>query len=273
LTDFTLGRWYHFAGTFDGRSTPNSSVNYIDGRTASTSSDDFAGMLTNTNPIIVSATWLGSMDEVRISKVARSENWMATGYRNQSDPTSFYDAATPEELSDAVGGQEPSITLASGRAVSFKTLTAFSHQATGEVQYQLSNDAGKTWYWFDGGTQKWQKTTEGRTEANLAEAIAEHANSFPRGKGKLLWRAYPQLGTLTQVAIDYVSDAVQTNSNSLTAGIMPQLNDTFGFVHGRIPTFVEWEYWARRILNGEKETISALKGAMEWQELFVKNTK
>jgi hypothetical protein len=35
----------------------------------------------------------GLLDEVRISKTARSAGWIATEYNNQSNPSSFYTVA------------------------------------------------------------------------------------------------------------------------------------------------------------------------------------
>ena len=36
-----------------------------------------------------SSPWVGNLDEVRISRLARSGNWIATGYANQNDPGTF----------------------------------------------------------------------------------------------------------------------------------------------------------------------------------------
>jgi hypothetical protein len=44
-----------------------------------------------------------SIDEFRISNAARSTNWIATEYNNQSDPASFHALGTEEE----VGGAQP----------------------------------------------------------------------------------------------------------------------------------------------------------------------
>ena len=45
-----------------------------------------------------------------------------------------------------------------------------------------------------------------------------------------------------------------------------RLNETFEKVHGRIPIFAEWSYWANRLLTNKPE-YSALYGAMQWHKL------
>ncbi len=44
------------------------------------------------------------------------------------------------------------------------------------------------------------------------------------------------------------------------------LNDIFRKVHGRSPTFTEWQYWSGRLLN-DKPQFDALYGAIQWHEL------
>lgn len=38
----------------------------------------------------------GVLDEWRVSNAARSSDWVATEYRNQSTPSTFYSVAAPE---------------------------------------------------------------------------------------------------------------------------------------------------------------------------------
>ncbi|UCE38691.1 MAG: DUF2341 domain-containing protein, partial [Thermoplasmata archaeon] len=45
--------------------------------------------------------WNGSLDEVRISNIARSADWIATEYNNQNDTSSFYTVSDEEFLNDA----------------------------------------------------------------------------------------------------------------------------------------------------------------------------
>ena len=55
---------------------------------------------------------------------------------------------------------------------------------------------------------------------------------------------------------------------SLNSPIVKSINDVFQIVYRKLPTFLDWKYWADRVLKGEKSTIQALLGAMQWQHLF-----
>ena len=47
--------------------------------------------------------WVGNLDEVRISKLARSANWIATGYANQNSPATFSTAGAPGPAAQTLG--------------------------------------------------------------------------------------------------------------------------------------------------------------------------
>ncbi|MHA2100826.1 MAG: DUF2341 domain-containing protein, partial [Candidatus Kariarchaeaceae archaeon] len=44
--------------------------------------------------------WLGQIDEVRVSKIARSPNWIQTEYNNQFNPNNFYSLGNETEVID-----------------------------------------------------------------------------------------------------------------------------------------------------------------------------
>lgn len=50
------------------------------------------------------------------------------------------------------------------------------------------------------------------------------------------------------------------------AALLDQVNTAFESVHGRIPTYSEWKYWADRVVRKEKNTYQALVGAMGYQK-------
>jgi hypothetical protein len=82
--------WYHLVLTWDGTNVRGYKDGILDfGPTLYTG-------LTTVGNIYVSAwdgtaEWFdGTVDEVRISDIARSADWIITEYRNQSDPGNFY---------------------------------------------------------------------------------------------------------------------------------------------------------------------------------------
>jgi hypothetical protein len=89
----TTPAWYHLVGTFSGTELKI----YRDGSLLDTKA--YSGTITGgaTESLTFarscngcSKDFYGTMDEVRISDIARTAGWIATEYANQSDPDSFY---------------------------------------------------------------------------------------------------------------------------------------------------------------------------------------
>jgi len=95
----TTGEWRFVAGTYDGVTQ----ALWLDG--ALTTSNSVSGTIRDTDrPFHIGSwgvpdmtrTWDGWIDEVRVSTIARSPEWLATRFANESDPTSFHTVG-PEE--------------------------------------------------------------------------------------------------------------------------------------------------------------------------------
>jgi Concanavalin A-like lectin/glucanases superfamily/Domain of unknown function (DUF2341) len=91
VSGFT-GGWHHVVGTFDGQWNI-----YVDG--VKTTSAQTLGPLPTNEPFLIGArdanggtlSYLnGRIDEVRVSNIARSADWISTEYNNQSNPSTFY---------------------------------------------------------------------------------------------------------------------------------------------------------------------------------------
>jgi hypothetical protein len=87
------GGWHHVVGTFDGVWNI-----YVDG-VKTTSSQTQPPFSSQSEQFTIGAQdststmknyWNGTIDEVRLSNVARSADWISTEYHNQSQPSSFY---------------------------------------------------------------------------------------------------------------------------------------------------------------------------------------
>jgi Concanavalin A-like lectin/glucanases superfamily len=100
-TSFAAGTWHHLVGTFDGATWKL----YLDGAANSSSADSTApvnngvdvvagGLSTNAAGTIFMLT--GLMDELRVSNTARSADWIATEYNNQSNPSAFLSVGTQQ---------------------------------------------------------------------------------------------------------------------------------------------------------------------------------
>jgi len=103
-------------------------------------------------------------------------------------------------------------TIQPNSATTFTSLSGFTETSTlngGAIKYQISNNGGTTWYWYNSG---WTTTVSGYTEANTASQINSNIATLPVGSGSFLWRAYlhsdgTQLVQLDNLALTYVNDA------------------------------------------------------------------
>ena len=88
LTD---GNWHYAVATYDGSTL----VVYLDGQ-PSNSTAASATIQSNTVPLTLGGSavenqpYTGHLDEARISATARSADWIASEYNNQSSPATFY---------------------------------------------------------------------------------------------------------------------------------------------------------------------------------------
>jgi hypothetical protein len=105
-TDLRDGKWHHIAWVRDKEK--GSFALYVDGKvdaTANTAGADLA--FRNTHRIGGDSRdkspkgFHGGLDELRISRVARSADWLWASWKNQSDPESFLKAGTAEKTGNA----------------------------------------------------------------------------------------------------------------------------------------------------------------------------
>lgn len=112
----------------------------------------------------------------------------------------------------------------------FTSLSAFTETATknsGEINYQISNDGGTTWYWYNSG---WTTTVSGYTEASTASQINSNIATFPVGSGSFLFKAYlhsdgSQLVQLDNIDLTYINDSTGP-TGTISNGNGSPTNDT-----------------------------------------------
>lgn len=127
-----------------------------------------------------------------------------------------------EANSFSYSNDNPTVIPGENQYLAFTSLSGFSESAvknSGEIKYQLSNDAGTSWYWYD---SSWIQTDAGFSEANTANEIDLNINSFPVGDGKLMFKAYlhsngNQLVKLASIDIEYEYNNDSSSSSSTSS--------------------------------------------------------
>ena len=142
----------------------------------------------------------GTVDEVRLSDAVLSAEWIAASYKTENDTFNSYGAEQTLYPTD-------NPTIYSQTTQTFTLLSAFTETSTlngGAIKYQISNDGGTTWYWYNSG---WQATSAGYTEANTASDINTNISTFLTGSGSFLFRAYLHSDGSQLVQLDSVDIA------------------------------------------------------------------
>jgi hypothetical protein len=104
------GEWYHLVGTYDGSQIKL----YINGTQAGTPTSITGRIASNTYPCYIGRYTTpfmnGTIDEVRISNVSRSADWIRTEYNNQENPSTFCSVGFEETRVRAELIVSPSLT-------------------------------------------------------------------------------------------------------------------------------------------------------------------
>jgi hypothetical protein len=208
----------------------------------------------------------GNLDQVTLSRVARTPAWIQAEYANQANHDNFLTISPTVETHLATGSGS-TVTLKSDRSLNYTSLNSFTPNGSLTNTYQLSPDNGKTWYYY--AASGWLKTT---TASSSANDITNHLNTFPTGTNQLLWKAFiPSGNTLDSLTITYTPSPSNSLSGlplSLNDPRIQVINELHRQVFGRPPTFQEWLTYVNKLINGEKQTAEELLGSMEYARLF-----
>ncbi len=103
--------WYHIVAT---RASNGDRFLYLDGEQVATDNSTASFTIDDEDVFLSSSVWafVGIMDEVRISNIARDSAWIATEYNNQSSPGTFIVEINAEPVLSSI--ESSSITYSSG---------------------------------------------------------------------------------------------------------------------------------------------------------------
>ena len=89
----STGTWYYLVTTYD---SVNGLIGYVNAASDGTAAANGTSSTNNISSAVGwqnstgTRFWNGSINEVRVSSVARSANWITTEYNNQNSPSTFY---------------------------------------------------------------------------------------------------------------------------------------------------------------------------------------
>ncbi|MFA6897507.1 MAG: DUF2341 domain-containing protein [Patescibacteria group bacterium] len=220
----SLNTWYHMVGTYDANS--GQAKIYLNG--ALDGSATLSGqILSSSSPLSLgrgSNSFNGTLDEVRISNTARSADWIATEYNNQSQPTEF----------SSLGIEEVSVPLSLSSFAYRKAITIDHTKVSGTtnltnfpVLINLPTDASLSAHAQDathgnGGDILFTSSTVAWNTGTVNDKLAHEIETYTASNGSLqAWVKVPTLyasnASQDTVIYMYYGNASAANQQNKTA--------------------------------------------------------
>ncbi len=146
--------WHHLVFVRSGNSSSTGYSAYFDGALKGQTS---SGTLNSGNtitfgfrPDYTSQAWNGALDEIRISNVARSADWVAVEYNNETSPSTFYSVGSADTTGSG-GTPTPNIanlSPSSGPVTTLVTITGTNFgptQGSSTVTFNGTTASPTTW--------------------------------------------------------------------------------------------------------------------------------
>jgi hypothetical protein len=223
--------WVHIAAVYDGVSMRV----FVNGRQTGTAVAHTGSVFNGTDQFQLSTVGSGALhgylDEVRISNVARWTGDFTPPSRAYGGASSDVHVVTPVQSIRA-----PEITRWTGFAA---TSTVVSPAFVG---FQLSDDLGATWRYWNGGN--WALTTT-TLISNTASEINTHISSFSTSSATLSLRALLSTGGTADASLDEVSISYEVpRVDSAVVGLwqLDEMSGAFGDSSGRGNTLLTYGF-------------------------------
>lgn len=174
-TSWTANTWYHIAGIYNGSSLSL----YVNGVLSNTLSASRV-IPDSSRDLLIGATYAGreygkprgtfdgSLDEIRISNIARSPSSLITGAYSTSAQT--IQPSSPVMTTQIKNWNDFNVT----------------EGGVGTVTYRLSDNGGTSWKYWDGSAWVASSST---SEANDATTVSTNLSTFPVTTSGILWQA------------------------------------------------------------------------------------
>jgi len=170
-------------------------------------------------------------------------------------PVAVYPTSTPAIY--------PNTSLAPVGVTSWNAFTETATKGTGEIYYQLSDDDGLTWKYWDGAS--WSVISV-PANYNTASVVNTHINSFSTTAGKIKWQAFLASNGSQQIILDNVAIGYIQNSPPSVQSMVVSQNVDSGKVNINYnlldnesdpSSLVNYEYSLTGAFAGEQLPMSA----------------
>jgi len=219
---YSANTWHHFVYTV----TTSGYTIYADGSQIGSGSFSGTPLLYNSTHILHIGWYgteylIGSIDEVRVSNIARSANWIATEYNNENSPSTFYTVGSAQTGSS---GPPPALTV-SASSLSFMATSGSSNPSAQSVAISSSNSSALgSWTATASASQPWitLSTTANGAGTQTLNGSGAATIYVQVASGGLSASATPYSGTITISSPGALSSSSpQTVGLSLTVNSPP----------------------------------------------------
>ncbi len=165
----------------------------------------------------------GQLDEVRISNVARSDDWIITAYSNQSNPSSFYTVDTEVSYSPM-----PGATFAETEDTKLEDVET---ETTVRLRMEISNEGGEST-----GAVDYQLEVSGPNPSSCS--AASYTNVDSNAQWDMTGTTYYADGDPTY----NVTGGLTDENTSFVAGVLKESADSTGDITLATTEFTELEF-------------------------------
>ncbi|MDD1670163.1 MAG: DUF2341 domain-containing protein, partial [Methanomicrobiales archaeon] len=237
-TILSANTWHHVVGTYNG----NSMAVFIDGladsealaksdaiKPASYQRDVWIGHGDQPTDVAWSAEWEGQIDEVRISRVGRSDAWIKTEYNNMNSPSTFHylwdEEVRPRTVTTLTLSPESATLQLHSPASQLVTATVLDQNGVPMSALPVTF----TTVFGSGGTQAMTVNTDenGQASVTITSSMPDTATVTATAGGLsttsvLTWLAAPEASGITLTASPTTIQVPEATPASLTATVQDQ---------------------------------------------------
>ncbi len=121
----------------------------------------------------------------------------------------------------------PTSSLVPSGVTSWNSFTETATKGTGEIYYQLSDDDGATWKYWNGS---WV-TVATSTDYNTDSVVNTNINTFSASAGKIMWKAFLSSDGSQQITLDNIAISYTQNAAPVLQSVTASQNTATGYVH------------------------------------------